>query len=636
MTDMNSLLVPRLKYLETNVEGEKDSYRSGGNGGPSSSTYMYLSPRMGVEWKNYVYHPYLLNYSLLFEPGYVWEARTLDSQKSQSGELSLNGSYIANLLESKPYATSVSYSRTHEQVKYDLFNSATVESETFGGATGYRDGPVPVKLSYYQTHEDATDFNQTMLTDQRTLNLDARNDRSKDNFTDFTYQFYQLDRDTQQGGYGFTTANTYNHAGLTDIERFSSSTLQSTFRFDDRESPGNSAIDLNAAANYNILHSDHLRSYYNVSASGFTGDQSDSYQTYAQAGITHQLFDSLSTGLEGHGSTFNSGSAGSTLDSQSAGTTASIDYTKRLSGWSRLSIHNTTGYNFTEQENSGSDMVIPNESHVVPVSGLVRLNQPRAVSLDVVTDIKGTPLQLGLDYTVIETTDPWQIQIITTGPARIQPGDVILVTYTILANPTGHYSTLSDDATIRLSFWDNLTSVYLRYYTVNNNASSSEFLLQDDQVLETGAEFNWHQFHVNGSYVDEHSTLYDNQTYNLAESYSHGVWTDCSVGVDLTQQWGVETYNNSAGTNQTDHLTFYNFMLHYDWHPLSTLNWTAEVGYRMQRGFGFDQDLFAARTYVNWTIAKFQLHFGYEHQLQEIRPNLRESDFVFLRLRRSF
>src|SRR6185437_9360861 len=67
--------VPRMEYLRTDVEAEQENLRF--SGAPNQDTIrLYLSPRIGIGWNNYIYHPYLLTYSMLLEPGYVWQDRT--------------------------------------------------------------------------------------------------------------------------------------------------------------------------------------------------------------------------------------------------------------------------------------------------------------------------------------------------------------------------------------------------------------------------------------------------------------------------------------------------------------------------------------------------------------------------------
>jgi hypothetical protein len=629
-----AMFEPRLKYIKMDVEAERDTLRSSLGGSEVRTERLYLAPALGIGWNGYVYHPYLLTYSGLFEPGYIVQESGLAGSLHHQDDLTLNGSLRATILEVKPYASSLSFSRAHTETKYDLFNSALVDSQGWGATTGYREGLVPVTLSFQQTHEDSSGFNQRTLTDQTTLDLHARNDRPKDNATDFTYQYGEFDRQTDLANSSFRSENSYHHVTATDTEHFRQSSLRSSLLFYDIESLTSSSLSFNGTLNYNLEHTPHLRSYYNYALSEFSGNDSDALQNYAVAGAQHQLYESLTSGLDIHGTTLDSSAGTSTLDSWGVGTSGSVDYTKRLGGWGRLSIGNTTTYNWTHQETSGSELLIADEAHIVPADLLVRLNQPRDTAILSVTDSNHIALA-PTDYAIVTSTDPWQIQILNP-PSTIKAGDLIFVTYTAQSSPSGSYAVLGNQSQLSLRFWKDRANVFVRYRFADTEASSPEFLFQNEDEFQTGAELTWLGFALHGDYTDHRSTLYDYKSYNLSESYSRNVWPDSTAGIDLNQQWTTFSSGFSTTPNETQNETFYSFMFHYDWHPRVGFNWSAEAGYRQQRGLGLDQDLFAARTYLNWMLGKLEVHVGYEHENQQLTRETRTRDFAFLRVRRSF
>ncbi|HXE41451.1 MAG TPA: hypothetical protein VN516_00395, partial [Candidatus Baltobacteraceae bacterium] len=324
-------LLPRPRYIRTDVEAEQDTYRSGGS--TQQVRRLYISTGVGVGWNGFLYHPYLLTYSLLFEPTYVWQMRDTATTSSQSSQLLLNGDFTANLLGAKPYATTLSYRKSHDEVKYDFFNSATVDSDSWGISTGYREGPMPVNVSFNQSHEDSKGLNQDSITDQSIFNLSAKNEREKDGVTDFNYQWGLFERAMLVSGANYRSANSYHRVNVRDSEQYEKSVLHSALLFNEIESSTSSSENLNATLNYNVRHSPHLHSYYNYAFSQFSGSDSDSIQNFATAGFNHQLYDSLSSGAEVHGGMLKSSSGGSTLNSYSGGTDANVNYNKRLGQW---------------------------------------------------------------------------------------------------------------------------------------------------------------------------------------------------------------------------------------------------------------------------------------------------------------
>ncbi len=252
-------LVPRVKYVDLDLEYESDSYTSAGS---SLRTYRYyISPTAGIEWANYIRDPRLFNYSLLFAPGYIWQESGSPGQMTQSDDLALDGEFKGNILDSKPYATGINYGRSEEQMQYDFFNSATVDTQKWGVSSGYNYGAVPVALSYEETQVTSTEPGQTSDTDQTTFNLEAHNDRAKDDSTQLTYEFGLFDRAQEVSGLSYTDNSSYHHANLTDIEHYQKSTLRSSLLYDYIDA-GNSAAssDLNGPVDDAIPHTPPLSS----------------------------------------------------------------------------------------------------------------------------------------------------------------------------------------------------------------------------------------------------------------------------------------------------------------------------------------------------------------------------------------
>jgi hypothetical protein len=116
------------------------------------------------------------------------------------------------------------------------------------------------------------------------------------------------------------------------------------------------------------------------------------------------------------------------------------------------------------------------------------------------------------------------------------------------------------------------------------------------------------------------------------------VLSHSTLGLNLNQQWNV---NSSAGidgapASPEEHMNFYNFMLSYEWRPVSRVSWSSQVGYQVQNGFGLDQNLFAARSYLNWAMGKLEFHCGYLHENQDLTHETRSRNFLFLQARRTF
>jgi hypothetical protein len=631
---------PRLEYISVDAEAEQVSSKS--NGGTTDTRNIYLAPTVGIGWDSYLYHPDLLTFSLLAEPGYTWQQYVLNGATSAQTSLLLNGNFTGTVLQAKPYATILSYSRSHEDYHYDFFNSATVDAQNWGVTSGYREGPVPVDFSFQHSTRDSSGISLNGQTDQTTFNFHAQNSRHNENLTDLTYQFSQYGSSTSYASQNFTDSSTTHYATLTDAEHFGKNSLNTSLNYSRQDEQGVSSDNLNAMLDFSMQHTEHLRSFYDYSFSRYTSEGAESVNQLARAGLQHQLYESLSSTIDVHGALSDNTSPGASLDQQSAGTAASVNYSKRLGEWGRLSIGDSASYDLTHQASTGSELLINNESHTVPPSGSFFLTQPLDLNVQTVTYFNGSAtvtLVRGAapagDYDVITTTDPWQIRIYSGGPNHmdLSSSPVVQVNYTVQPNPSGDYSVFNDEAQIRLDFWHNRAGIYARYNFSDNQAGSPGFVFENISEFQAGGDVSWKGFRADANFTDRHSSLYDYQSVTLSEGYSLRASAHSTAGVDLRQQWS--TYPN-AGTNSTPDLAYYSFTARYDWQPVSSLSWNSEVGYEEDHGAGEDQNLVVARSYLNWFVGKLDFRLGYEYQNQEYTSETRERNYVFLRMRRNF
>jgi len=629
-----TLNVPRLKYLRLDVEAEQSSQESA-LGSQSSYERLYVAPAIGIGWDHFIYHPDLLNFSILAEPGYSWQESGPPGSKRERNDVLLNGTFNGRLLQLKPYATTLFANSTHNTHQYDFFNSVIEDAQSYGLLTGYRERPVPVTLTFQRTTRDTSGLSYDTKSDQITLDLHARNERKLQDFTDFSYQYSQYDSTTGDALSRFHDTSDFSYVTVTDTEHFHKSVLTSTLLFDQSESTESTSDDLNLRLNYTVEHTANFRSLYDYSFLRFATDNGDGLQNNARAGVQHQLYESLSSYGDLHGTTANSSFGGSSFDLVSGGTTIAVNYTKRLGDWGRLTIGNSASYDLTEQETTGTILFVSKESHALPSGQWVRLNQPRVIAISSVTTDAAhgeIPVTENVDYFVDRTRNPWQLQRNPLSIILTDSNNVVLVTYTAQSNPSGSYSTFSDQAQIRLDLWKGMLGLFARYSFSDNHANAPGFVLENVQEFQAGADFYYRGLRLNANYTDRKSTLFNYYSYNLSEGYSSALFPHWSIGVDLNQRWSF--YPDSGKFSYE--VTYYDFIARASWHPITTIEWSTEAGYELQRGNGLDQDLFVGRSYLNWLIGKLDIHLGYEFQNQEFTAEKRERHFVFVRARRSF
>ena len=640
--DQLQLTAPKLRYLTMDAEFEDVSYRPKTGAGAINTQEIYLAPAFGISWDYFLYHPDLLTYSLLAEPGYNWQQYNYAGSSSQQNEFFVNGNFKATLLQLKPYATTFTYSRGHDETQYNFYTSVTQDSQNWGVLGGYSQGPVPFTVSFQQSEIDSTSLSLNTTSDQTSINLHATNSRRFDDVTDLSYQYSDYDSTSNLGSQNYQDTSTTHYVTLTDVEHFGQNTLSSSLLFNDQDLNDISSDNINLSLDLDVVHTPHLHSFYDYSVQDYSTSGLDSLYQLGRLGLRHQLYESLTTTVDIHAALSDSTSPGASLDQQSAGTDLNLDYIKHVGDWGQLSIGNNLGYDLTQQSSSGNELPVNNESHTVPATGLFYLNQPLDLAVQSITFYNGaTTITLvpgtapAGDYDVITTSDPWQIRIYATGPNHINlaTSPVVQVNYTIQPNPSGNYSTINDQFQVRLDFWHDHAGLYARYNYTENSASSPAFVLDNISEFQAGADMNWGGFRADANYTDHESSFYSYQSVSLSEGYSLRTTLHSTAGIDLRQQWSVY---GDGHTNASPDVTYYSFTAHYDWHPLSGLSWHNEAGYEKQTGAGEDQTLLVARSYLNWFIGKLDFRLGYEYQNQEYPAETDNRNYVFLRMRRNF
>ena len=631
------ILRPSESYLSLDADAQQESIGSS-KGGETTIERLYLAPILGVGMDGSFYHPDLLSFSLKPEFQYVWQQTgSPGGTTSQATSWLPGGSGTFTWLQTKPYATQFSLNGSHDIQQYDFFHSAVVDLETWGVSSGYRTGPVPVTVSFQQSHQDAQGLSQHSIFDTSSLNFHAHNDRANDNMTDLSYLYGQFDRTTQTGGQSFNDSSGYHYVTLNDEEHFSKSAINSTLLFNQLDANSGGSQDLNAALNLGVDHTDNLHSLYDYTFTRYSDDFSDAYDNYFRAGVQHQLYESLTSSLDVHGADSRSSSEGSELDSDTIGTLQSENYTKRLGTWGRLTIGNSANYDITQQHTTGIEIFIAREAHTVTsMSPFFRLKVPRDTTIASITGDAGhafQPLVQGVDYTVDTTVDPWQVTIqyasLTVQGLETGNGSVkVFVSYNAIPNPTGTYSSLSDQFQVRLDLFNQILSFYSRLDLIRNHADIAGFVLEDLTQLQSGVDFSWRGLYANANYTDQNSTFYNYHATSLSEGYSFRLPDHAGMGLDLHQQWSTSTPNQ--------HINYEDFLAHIDWQPTSHLNWKIEGGIERQRGGGADQNLAIVRTHLDWVQGKIHVLFGYEYQNQDLSGETQESHFIYLRARRNF
>jgi hypothetical protein len=635
---MPAPVAPRLLTLRPHgiyigMEGEFDhETRTTADGRFSTSVdRSYLAPLVGGGIRGSIYHPNLFQYDFLGEGGYAWQDLNGSSDAGTRFDRTENGwlaRYNANtlILSEKPYASSFNATKSRTFRELDFFNRVTVDSESYSGRSGYSAGPVPFSVTFTHMEEVQSDAFVDTSLNQDTIELRAQNKRREKNVTDFLYTYGNYVRETENL---FNDEGTYHTASLNDVEYFGRDdrmVLTSALTFHDVDSTTLPSTDFRATENLSIEHSKTVQTLYDGTFSYYSSGPVDSLANFARAAVRHQLYESLTSTFDVHGDHLDTSSTDASQEVWRYGIGLSEGYTKRVSTWGRLTMGNNARLDREDRDTEGGLISILNEQHVLRDGQTVFLNQPNVVTVLSVTDSAGIPFAPGLDYELIDHGALTEIRRILTSP-RLLNGTIVLVDYSAQSQPSGAFYTFSDQFQFRLDFFKGLFGIYSRLGWVENT-DTERFVLEDSFTSQSGVDASWRFARAGAEYETRDSNLISYNAVNVFESFFFEPTDAMSLNLDFRQRW--------ARFQNNDNITDYSFIARWHWRLSSYLFFTAEGGIRFEEGNTIDQRLATARSEMNFNMGKLRVLLGYQFNNDDVRGELREKHFVYLRAKRYF
>lgn len=619
--------------LEVEGQSETSELRTGGTS--YHRDYLYVAPTLGLELEGSVYHPNLLHFDVKTEDGASWQQQYVNvptgtTPAGTESKWQFLGRYNAevDLLREKPYATILTAYKDHNFVQYDFFNRATLDTEGYGARSGYAAGPVPFTVGFRHRVDDISSYTRPTRLDETTLSFDAHNDRARDAKTTLSYQFEDYTR--REFGIPLEKGK-YHTVNVLDTENFGSREqvkLNSILFYNNLETLTIPTESLNLQEHLFVEHSPRLESDYLYTFDDRSLGTTDSLAHSGQATLRHRLYDNLVSSIDIHANTLDSTSPGSSLSDFRYGVGWGEAYTRHLSTWGRLTLGNNLRYDLERRETTGQSIAIIQEPHTLTDGVITYLNQPRVVASSVrVTDSTGREYQPLLDYILVEHGQLMEIRR-APGATQIPNGGAILVDYQVLLPPSDDFSTLSEAVSVRLDLFDNLLGFYARLNLVQNYGGEN-LVLQNIFDKVVGVEFSWRWARAGAEYEMYDSNLAPFETKRLFQSLTFDLGDEASLSFNFDETW--TTFGDTGIQRQS-----YDAIARFRSHFTPYLSWDLEGGVRADRGPGFDQTLFVARTGLEYVRGQLSVKLGYDFQDQDYLGDRRERHFFFLRLRRKF
>ena len=617
-------------YLRTDVEMERQLQEAGTPSTSVTRQRVLIQPALGLGLNGWAYHPNLLQYSSQTEFGLSWQDSRIDpGQHGTDSQFLQRYHLFLDFLSQKPYALALSADKDMTYRDYDFFSRVRVDSERYGARGGYSAGAVPINVAYQHYNETVDDPTRPTKLSQDTVSLTANSLRRSGQAT--TQLSYNLDYYTRQDD-GFSDQKGMSqNAILFDSETFGPDEkhrLTSLLNLNSISETTMPTDKLMLQENLRLQHTETLASFYDYEYDYTSSGDANTRANQGRLGLTHQLYENLTTTPDIHGYTARSDAPGGWLDTTRYGTALDEQYTRRLGTWGNLSLGYDGAIDREERKANGQPLTIIEEMHTLSDSKLTFLNQPGVVQSSIrVTDKTGTlTYTLDLDYAVIPHGEMTEIRRITGG--RIPDGSIVLVDYTTVLDPSASYTSYNNSVSFRLDCWQGLFAVYGRWTTLDYSGGERLNLRwMDDKII--GADSTWRWLHVGAEYELMDSNLSPYNRTRLFQSGNFKLTDTATVGLDVDQRW---TSFRDQGTQQSS----YGFIARYREQFTSALAWNVEGGMRIDRGPGFDRDYGIVRTELDWAVGKLKVKVGYEFSSESHPTDLMQRQFAYLRIKRDF
>lgn len=453
-----------------------------------------LSERIDLETEGWVYHPAMAQYTLRLSPEWRQGTEKTDPGRDRSTDTSLLGYGLdVTLLPYKPYTVNLYARRQSTLQTTTLAPTSEAESEAYGASLRLKYKVLPTYLSYDHSTTEQTGF-YTSHEVRDELRLNMRHEREASD-TRFDLAYGERERTTQNLGSGTATVaseslqgSLLNNYRLTPDNRVLLSSLLS-FRQTETGVLSNSGLLLSETLNWR--HTRRLSSNYNLQYSRDDNDGRKINRTFLSAGLSHFLYENLTTSLSLSGSSSNQG------DSNYGGS-LNLAYQRRIPGGM---VFANIGQDYRVNKPSGGLIRVTDSFSNLPAGDTALLSNLYVVPTSIsVTDDTGTPLVAGIDYEIIVVGASTQIKNLRPVPTSF------VVTYDY-QSPTYDSSTHAQSYGIGLQLWDAWRINY-RY-----NHSQQEFLagirpevLPADTRHSLDTDLRWRWSTTRFLYEDSEST----------------------------------------------------------------------------------------------------------------------------------
>jgi hypothetical protein len=612
------------------------------NGVKSTYDTLFVTPTIGLQTAGYIYHPNLLAFDFDGDFGWGWNRMTTTSpgfnQTVNESDTLNRYLFEMNVLEAKPYNASFFAAQDHTYRDYGSFDTFTVDSTRYGGRVNWNTDRFSINTDFGYRDETDTGLVGTSEVTETYFNF-LGIDKRHSGQTTVTARWDRFDNILNFGNQ-LTTMN--ESVGVADAETFGSRqqiTAATGATYSHSEYANQQVDTINANENVNVTHSKNLTSFLIFDFE--ENIQSPANETYLQGeyGIRHQLYESLTSTLNVHGSHQDSADANGSSANDLYGVGISENYLKRLQSWGHLSIGAGLVADQQDDSTSGGAATAIGEAHTLflstsPQYRPVYLSHPQVMPGTIQVTAGGLVLAAGIDYSIVSSGQLTEIRLLPSPTVLplLQPDQslAVSVTYQYAAANNASFESLTSDVEVRLDLFDRV-GIYGRLNWLDNNAPPS-VVTQTLTDLVGGVDYRWRWFRTGAEYEDYDSNFSRYSALRFFQNFDFQLNNRSTFSTDFN-----ETFYHYAGSGDQ---TLYQFITRYSLQLWSSFSCYVQGGYALQDVLGSQQVNGSAQAGFNWSRGKLSVRAGYEYTDQSTAAGAFKEDLsknrVFLYLKRTF
>lgn len=624
------------------VDGAEETTRISG----VNSVYdtLFITPTVGLKGAGSIYHPNLLAFDFDGDLGWGWNQMTTTSPgfRQSINESDYLNRYLVqvNLLQEKPYNASFFAAQDHTYRDYGSFDTFTVDSTRYGGRISWDEANLNLSTDFGYRDETDTgliDASEVTETYVNFLGLDKRAFGQ----TTLTARYDQFDNILN---YGNALTSRTESVGLADAEAFGHHqqiTAATSASVSHAEYGGQQTDTINGGENINVNHTPNLDSFLIFDFTQNYLHPATESDLHGSAGVRHQLYESLTSTADVHGSYQESSDTTGSSTTDLYGVGLAENYRKRLDSWGRLSLSASLVVDHQDDSSSGTTFTSIDESHQLYLSTSaqyrpVYLSRPNVIGGSIQVTANGQLLADGSDYEVFTAGQLTEIRLVVPPSSHLQAllgandNLTVLVSYQSESLNNAAYESLTSSEEIRLDLSGGL-GLYGRLNWLDNNAPPA-VLTQTLTDLIGGMDYNWRWLRTGAEYEDYDSNFTRYEALRFYQNLNFGLSPRSSLSLNFNETF----YHYPATGDQT----IYQFIARYSVQLWSSLSCYVQGGCAWQDVYGADQVNGSAQAGFNWTRGKLSVRAGYEYNTQSTTSGSFTQDFeknrVFAYLKRSF